>query len=174
MICGDCPGVERVILEMKILAVQAIERTGMIKDGQIPIPTFWSGTHGEARIPARASGRTHEIRDTVGGKGIVIERQIALMRAAAFEFAVFHTVSPAVSYSLLGNATLIMAERTSDTSFRSGRINREPVSAASTIVDDFYFRPHFIETVPDALRENPTALEIVTRLSPQALHVPIG
>ncbi len=58
----------------------------------------------------------------------------------------------AVSQSSVRYATLVMAERTNHSSFRLGRINRQPVSTTSTIVDDLYFMPQFIETVPDALR----------------------
>jgi len=65
---------------LPVLAEQAVEGTGLIKNGQILISIFGARPIGIARKPTSGTGRTHPFSHTIGGQRVIIPGQIAGLR----------------------------------------------------------------------------------------------
>jgi hypothetical protein len=74
---------KRPILELIILTVKAIEGTGMVEDSQVLETAFGAFGDGILRVTAPGAGWADKSAHTICGERVVVERQIALVGAAA-------------------------------------------------------------------------------------------
>ena len=71
-------GVEGQVVEMPVLAIKAVERTGMGKYRQVLITVLGTFSIGICRIPASGSARAHPVADAVCRQWIEVPGKFAL------------------------------------------------------------------------------------------------
>ena len=70
---GTVPGPgQTVLLEVPVLAEQAVERAGFVEHGQVRVSVLGPLCVGEIRISGRARGRADPIGHAVGRQGVVV------------------------------------------------------------------------------------------------------
>jgi hypothetical protein len=134
-----------------ILTVQAVEGTSMVKDGQVVMAML--GAFGDSifGVATACAARTNKISHAVGGKRVVVIRKIALVRAAAFYGAAFHSTKPAEAHTALGDSALVHTKPAGDAGLCPGRVFRKTIRLPAAIVNSFDFRPHFLKIGPDTI-----------------------
>jgi hypothetical protein len=61
-----------MFFEVIILAVQAIKRAGIVKDGQVVIAVLRTAGNGISRVTAPLAAGTYKISYTICGKGVIV------------------------------------------------------------------------------------------------------
>ncbi len=100
--CRKC-----TLLELMVLAVQAVKGTGMVKNCQIAVPDFRSSGNRILGVSAAGTGRTDKIAHTVSGQRVKVVVKITFVRPAAAHTAVFHASQPAEPCVSFGNLATV-------------------------------------------------------------------
>ena len=93
-----------------ILAVKAIEGTGMVENGQVFVAVLCTSGDCIFWETAPGTGGTDKRPDTIGGKRVVIKRQIPFVRAAPSDLTVFYPSKAAESNSTFMDTALVKTE----------------------------------------------------------------
>ncbi len=123
----------------------------MVKDGQVGVAML--GAFGDSifGVATACAARTNKISHAVGGKRVVVIRKIALVRAAAFYGAAFHSTKPAEAHTALGDSALVHTKLAGDAGLCPGRVFRKTIRLPAAIVNSLDFRPHFLKIGPDTI-----------------------
>jgi len=147
----DLPFRKGLSLEMKILAVKAIEGASLIEDSEVPVAVFGALCHGIPGVPAAGAPRTDEIADAIRRQGVMIHGEVSLVRSPPFDSAIFRPAEATVTPTSLGNPAPMRAEGAGNPFGRAGRVGREAVSPSALIVNPLDVGPHDLEPIPDAI-----------------------
>lgn len=141
-----------MFFEVIILAVEAIKRTGIVKDGQVFITILRPVGNGMSRVAGPLTTGTDKIRYTVRGKGIMVTGQVPFMGSSSLEFSGFDAAKAAKACATLGYPAPVDAERTGNTICCTGRAHRKSIFPPAVIVNGFDFRPDLLKMSPDTIR----------------------
>ena len=103
--CRKC-----ALLELMVLAVQAVKGTGMVKNRQIAITDFRSFGNRILGVSAAGTRRADKIAHTVGGQRVKVVVKITFVRPAAAHAAVFHVALTAKACVSFGNSAVMKTE----------------------------------------------------------------
>jgi hypothetical protein len=134
-----------------ILTIQAVEGTGMVKNGQVVMAMLGAVRGSIFGVATACAARTNKISHAVGGKRVVVIRKISLMRAAPFYGASFHSTKPAEAHTAFGDSALVHTKLASDAGLCPGRFFRKTIRFPGAMVDLFDFRPHCLKMSPDTI-----------------------
>jgi len=141
-----------MFFEVIILAVKAIKRTGIVKDGQVFITILRPVGNGISRVAGPLTTGTDKIRYTVRGKGIMVIRQVPFMGSSSLEFSGFDAAKAAKACAPLRYPAPVDAERTGNTICCTGRSHRKSICPPAVIVNGLDFRPDLLKMRPDTIR----------------------
>ena len=102
-------------------------------------------------VATTCAAGTNKISHAVGGKRVVVIRKIALVRAAAFYSAAFHSTKPTEAHTAFGDSALVHTKLARDSSFCPGRVFRKTIRFPGAVVHLFDFRPHGLKIGPDTI-----------------------
>jgi hypothetical protein len=134
-----------------VLTIQAVEGTGMVKYGQIVMAMFSPFGDSIRGVTTACAARTNKISHAVGGKGVVVIRKVALVRAATFYGAAFHSTKPAEAHAAFRDSALVHTKLAADAGLCPRRFFRKTIRLPATIVNQLDFRPHFLKMRPDTI-----------------------
>jgi hypothetical protein len=106
-----------VLLELEVLAIQAVEGAGVIKNSEVFVAVFRAPRNSILGIARTGAARAHKASNTVGGQGIIVGIKVALVGAAAVELAPCHIPKAAKAHAPLRNLAPVHAQRTDDPVF---------------------------------------------------------
>ena len=123
----------------------------MVKDGQVVMAML--GAFGDSIfwVATACAAGTNKISHTVGGKRVVVVRKIALVRAAAFYGAAFHSTKPAEAHTAFGDSALVQTKLAGDTGLCPGRFFRKAIRLPAAIMNSLDFRPNFFKMGSDTI-----------------------
>jgi hypothetical protein len=93
-----------------ILAVQAVERAGVIKNSKIVMPIFGAGGHSVLGVAAAGACWTDKISHAVGRKRVIIVAKITFVGSTPDYFAVFDPTEAAIASGAFRDTALVNAE----------------------------------------------------------------
>ena len=123
----------------------------MVKDGQVVMAML--GAFGDSifGVATACAAGTNKISHAVGGKRVVVVRKIALVRAAAFYGAAFHSTKPAEAHTAFGDSALVQTKLAGDTGLCPGRFFRKAIRLPAAIMNSLDFRPNFFKMGSDTI-----------------------
>ena len=148
--CRDLAG-GGLPLEVKILAKEAIEGTGLVEDSQVSVAVLGTFGHGITGVAGPCPGRTDKASHAIGGEGVIVERKVSLMGPPSPEFAAFTAAEAAEAAAAFGNSASVHTQGAGDTLFRPWRVSREAVGLPAVVVDLFDIRPDGVEMTANTL-----------------------
>ena len=134
-----------------ILTVQAVERTGMVENGQVVMATLRAAGGSIRGVAAACAAGTNKASHAVGGKRVIVIRKIAFVRASAFYGAAFHSAQPAEAHAAFRDSAMVHTKLAADASLCPRRVFRKTIRLPATIVNQLDFRPHFLKMRPDTI-----------------------
>lgn len=149
--CSKLLRVKRLGFKMVVLTVQTIKPAGMIEDSQILITVFRAVDSRISGISAARTSRTDKIPHTVGGKGIVIVRQIPLMGPPAENSAVLNPSKPTKAHATFRDFTIMDTQAAGYAVYCMGRIIRKTICSTAPIMNGLDLWPNFGEMLPDTM-----------------------
>ena len=123
----------------------------MVKDGQVVMAMLGALGGSIFGVATACAAGTNKISHAVGGKRVVVIRKIALVRAAAFYSAAFHSTKPTEAHTAFGDSALVHTKLAGDSSFCPGRVFRKTIRFPGAVVHLFDFRPHGLKIGPDTI-----------------------
>jgi hypothetical protein len=123
----------------------------MVKDGQVVMAMLGAFGGSIFGVATACAAGTNKISHAVGGKRVVVIRKIALVRAAAFYGAAFHSTKPTEAHTAFGDSALVHTKLTADAGFCPGRVFRKTIRFTGAVMNLFDFRPHFRKMCPDTI-----------------------
>jgi hypothetical protein len=118
---------ERFLPVMPILAEKAIKGARLKKDREIFVAHLSKFCGGKPGITASCSTRTHPIGNTICGERVIIAGEVSFIRPASHKSPFFFVASPAITYSIFRNLTLVHAERAKQTICCMRRLWRQAI-----------------------------------------------
>jgi hypothetical protein len=103
----DLPLSSSSITKLPVLAEEAIEGAGLIKDCQVFIAIFRPLTVAEIRVSLPCPPRANPASYTVGGEGIIIPTHVSLIGSDTPQLVAFIKAQPAIAYPSLRDAAFI-------------------------------------------------------------------
>jgi hypothetical protein len=128
-----------------ILAEEAVEGAGLIKDGQVFIAIFGPITVGELGIACPCSPGANPIGDAIGGQGVIIPANIPLFRSGPDELTLPVLSQSTVAFSAWGDEAFINTKITSSPPFILGGLSRKVEGLPRLIVHPFDMGPKFFK-----------------------------
>ena len=119
----------------------------MIKNGQIFVAIFRALLSGIAGITTSRSCRTDECPNTIGGKGIIVIREIPFMGPTPTDRAAFHPSKATKSPIPFRYLARVHAQWAGAPICRAWRILRQFVGLATTVMHPFDFWPDFVKVM---------------------------
>jgi len=143
--------VKRLGLKMEILTVQTIKPAGMIKYGQIFITVFRAFGSGISGISTARTSRADKVPHTVGGKGIIIVREVALKWSPTGNSTVLNSSKSTKADAVFRNFAVMDTQATGNTVYCIRGILWKAIGPAASIMNGFDLRPDIIEILPDTV-----------------------
>ena len=81
---GDELGRASSILELVVLAIEAIEGTGVIEDGQVVVAMLGAAGDSISGVATAGTSSTDKISHAIRGQGIIVVGKISLVGATTF------------------------------------------------------------------------------------------
>jgi hypothetical protein len=103
LFCSNLLRVKCPCLKVVVLTIQTIKPAGLVKYGQILITVFRAFGSRISGISAARTSRADKVPHTVGGMGIIIVREVALMRSTAGDSAVLNSSKSTKAHAVFRN-----------------------------------------------------------------------
>jgi hypothetical protein len=149
--CRETAGGKGFLLEVVILAIEAVERAGLVEDGQVGIPVFRTFFVGISGRPASRASWTHKAGHAIGGQGIVIKGQVPLVGPPPFQPAAANLPKPAKTDLALADTACVDTDITTDPLRMPRGDLWQAIGIAASGVNRGNLWPHLIEMASDAI-----------------------
>jgi hypothetical protein len=123
----------------------------MVEYGQVVMAMFSPFGDSIRGVTTACAAGTNKISHAVGGKGVIVIRKIALVRASAFYGAAFHSAQPAEAHAAFRDSAMVHTKLAADASLCPGRVFRKTIRLPATIVNQLDLRPHFLKMRPNTI-----------------------
>jgi hypothetical protein len=151
LFCSNLLRVKRSCLKVVVLTIQTIKPAGLVEYGQILITVFRAFGSRISGIPAARTSRADKVPHTVGGKGIIIVREVALMWSPTGNSTVLNSSKSTKADAVFRNFAVMDTQATGNTVYCIRGILRKAIGPAASIMNGFDLRPDIIEILPDTV-----------------------
>ena len=140
-----------MLLEMVVLAIEAVEGARMVEDGQVLVPELRPSGDSIAWITAAGAGGTDKRAHAVGRERVVVVGEVALVRAPACDRPPHVPAKTAKSRLTFRDLAAVHAERARTAVFPPGRLGWQSVGPPAPVVYLLDFGPYLGKVGPNTV-----------------------